>query len=654
MSNRLIKLAAVSYTPAVLGTPAIKARCYYVNVRYYDVNALLLIQAQVSVAAASAFKGARGPLGLIGSTALDDFVFFGGIPFTEVKEKKCDPAIPATKTIPAVTSYDQQIGWNSGGASIKVVAPGVPCYIEFDTGPTVTGVLCGICNANMTTLPTEQTHAFMVRQNAIEVYESGVFIMTSPISNAGRPRMRISRSAEGLVQYWVDETLIYTSAKLNTGYIRMDASLYTANDYVDNPVFADFKNGRGKGLIGFQGEFDTRPRARDLFGFKSTANAMAGSNRYGKGKSLFGFGTSAVPSIDIGAAGECLFGFDATATGAQNVMQGKVPKFAMMASDRPYSSMTSSNGSYTLDATMNMITVNAGGMAAATPLITSSASTMLVGEIGGVDSAPPPWAILAADRPYAAMDGKWGSYYSTSYPPAYADGTQVNIFDGLYIFDEWKADKLFTGSFSTILSLATAFEGGVWLDASFSSGLLILDSVSFSVDLEGMFTSELILSTQSNTNRQRGLQYSVNTVTNAVSCYNDFDFIKFVTTPNGVYGVKEDGVYLLSDGAGNDGEPMEAIIDLGEQMMGSSNPKYISQAFAGIATDGRVFIKLTDDDGHEFVYEVVGEDPVRWATVARGVKSKDWRIQLQVVDAMTVELDNIQFDIGISSRRTRR
>lgn len=651
MANRLIKETQTKYTPGVAGVPATPARCYYVTETQYDITGALELYNKIyqQIVVGGSASNIQNQL-----NSLDGLFFFGTYPSKEVEVYKCDPAIPGTSGTPPKISYDPQIGWNAGGSSIDTIPANSQGYAEFEVGPTTIGAFVGFSNYDEGVSPGDQTHSFYIHRGVVDIYERGVFKFTTSIDITARPRLRLTRGLDGSVIYMANGVPVYSSTLKNTGVLRLDASLYTSNDYVDNPELGVSRSASGSIPYAYRSTIDSRPRGKTLMGLTNTGNPIVDGVRYARGVGLFDFAGSAAPHVEQFGVGTTLMGLTNTATRGDTGVDGIAPQFGLFASDRPLCQMVGHYGGYQLEATMSDFTLTTSGMYGVVPQVISSA-LLITGEVMTMTDAPvPSFDLFAADRPMAQMVGVWGGItVGTSYAPPYGPGS-VNLIEGMILSDSWKADKTFSGTFASVLSIATEFEGAVLLDADFQSGLLILTSMQSSVDLEGMFTSELILSTQSNTNRQRGLQYSVNAVTNAISCYNDFDFVKFITTPTGVYGVKEDGVYLITEGVGNDGMSMEAILDMGEQNLGTSHPKYIAQAFAGIYTDGRVFLKLTDDDGCEFIYEVVGDDPVRWATIARGVKSKDWRIQLQVIDATTVELDNIEFDIGISSRRTRR
>jgi hypothetical protein len=86
----------------------------------------------------------------------------------------------------------------------------------------------------------------------------------------------------------------------------------------------------------------------------------------------------------------------------------------------------------------------------------------------------------------------------------------------------------------------------------------------------------------------------VNMDTKASTRYEQFDFNSFAFVDGHYFGAQQDGVYLL-EGDDDHGDPIRASINFGLQNFGTSLMKHVPDVYVGVASDGRLVLKVKSD-----------------------------------------------------------
>lgn len=171
-------------------------------------------------------------------------------------------------------------------------------------------------------------------------------------------------------------------------------------------------------------------------------------------------------------------------------------------------------------------------------------------------------------------------------------------------------------------------------------------------ELRARYTEGLRVSDAADFGRRDPLQYAVNVATGALTSYQGFDFSSFARIGGQLYGAKADGIYLIA-GEGDDGAPISAWIDFGDDDMDESYVKQIDVAWLGLGTDAQCFLRVTADSGRERIYRVQGAS-TRRAKLKSGVRGRTWRVVLELVDASYAKLDFVELNVGLTQRRFAR
>lgn len=234
------------------------------------------------------------------------------------------------------------------------------------------------------------------------------------------------------------------------------------------------------------------------------------------------------------------------------------------------------------------------------------------------------------------------------------------IVDTLQLTDAYgtNPEQVFAGIADT-LQLAVQISGVMGFYAAFMDRLVIFSDGSAVFPVSASMADTLLISDGG----ARGVydpyeainnpsQFSIDISTGAVSIYDGYDFNGYARVGQDLYGYREDGVYLIGGGSDN-GEPINSGIDMGVLTLGSSAAKRVLAVYMGIDTDGEVYVRALAADA-EHTYKVIKQGPVMRAVLAKGVKARAWGLKFNIEGASYVDLDLIEVETGISSRRAKR
>jgi len=698
VSNRLIKLAATSYTPAYSGIPPRDAYC---DVRFtgefaafgnllpdriligYDRKGKPIYSSIDSgiwqnnymwnwglTAANNTRSGAA--LSYPPDRWLDPTDHTKGyirtrlVPYTDkggrflgwsvggnvqVREFQCYEKYKGVPAIPAKRSVDPQTGWNAGARSLQTIP--LDGYAEFQLGTYIVGALVGFSSGTDTTSFAEASHAFYVFDGTVAVVERGVQVHTfAPVDLASRPVFRIARAGSRVTLSVAGQS--YVSATPSAGVVQLDAVLYTANDYVENPYIATYQRGAGRAQLRVNGVQSRRGRGRGQLRLQGAAVAIVDGKRSGAGHTQLRLGGTAKGTVINHGRGSAALTLGGSARGVESRIHSKGPRGRIIAGNKPYSRVRSANGGYAIKASGGMPIINTGGVATVSPPIASEAR-LLVGNIGRVRTVGPRPRSVISEGPYARVRTSWGGYASRAYAPHYPVEGEVLIYDWrelIVLAGTSDPDLVAYAQFISTLQLATSINYLLIHVADCLDSLLLGTSVSYVADLEAVFSSELLLGSNASAAGRAGLQYAVNVLNGALSVYQGFDFHAMVTTPQGVFGVGSDGVYRLG-ARGDAGQTINASLLLGGNDFGSNTLKRIESLYFGLSTDGQLFARLRADGGDEQIYRVSGREQTANVRTARGVTGRTWALRLELLDATHADLQHVEFAVAASSRRVR-
>lgn len=124
------------------------------------------------------------------------------------------------------------LGWNAGARSI-VMELG-DCTTTFKPSPDCVGVVVGLSTSDNGPMITDIQHGFYFRRDSVgqvfTVIERGTS-KTVPATYSIDDQFHVNRLS-GVVTYWKNDTVVYTSDTPSIGPVFLDASLYSTGDRV--------------------------------------------------------------------------------------------------------------------------------------------------------------------------------------------------------------------------------------------------------------------------------------------------------------------------------------------------------------------------------------------------------------------------------------
>ncbi len=129
-------------------------------------------------------------------------------------------------------------GWNAGARTIaSLMADGL---VEFEVGQAV-GIVCGLNDVDNDADYLEIDHGFLIESGKATVIEGGIK-KGGYVSYTTGATFSISR-INGVVLYYIDGSLLYTSLTPSIGTVFVDCSLYAANDSILGMRFTNHLSG---------------------------------------------------------------------------------------------------------------------------------------------------------------------------------------------------------------------------------------------------------------------------------------------------------------------------------------------------------------------------------------------------------------------------
>lgn len=627
MTNRLTKLAKSKFIPGIAYKPAIPAHCYttaYQTTIYAELGTvfrptykdghLVLTAAQKAAFQTANFiqtanvngstSDSTSPLTGVGGGVIDFYqvLTFYYVYTALVNSTTCVPAVAEVPGRAAQYVVDTQKGWTSGARSNASLVGNATA--EFVFAPVPSAVVCGLASGGGVVDIGAIEHGVYATAGQFRIIESGVVVATvygpTPYD---QPKIRIRRSGTA-VTYAVG-SWTYSSDKPSVGAKTLQATMYAAGDYVDSPSIYATSDLSGIGWVGLQVTGDSLLRGTGKIGLRA---------------------------VDRGQTRVSLrFGF---VSGGSNKPygQGKVKL------PRPYAS---GYGGFP--------TVQIGGGEQSIPFYVGG-----VGKSGGIGSGNiqlPGIQLRGSSGPYASggvrLPAIQAQGISSPAGNEVTTATRVTLGD-FYYFQPTVFIMVKEG-----LGIGGTLELVFVFQEDLAEFLGIGDTASATFLLDLLIHSNLNVRDDVSQVKQDLAQYATNVATGGVTRYSNFGFKSFVKVGMRSFGLRSDGLYELT-GDTDDGAFISGIVDFVTEDFGTAMRKRVSNIYVGLATDGQVFVKLTDDDGRDITYRASKHGSTAKVTPAKGISSRFWNMRLEIVDATYAEVDNIEWYVGATGRRLGR
>lgn len=128
-------------------------------------------------------------------------------------------------------------GWNAGARTISSLLQNENGAYTFSVGQA-TGIVCGFNYKDNDADYLEIRHGFYIENGQAKVIETGTF-KTGFFSYTTETSVFKVERVNGVVKYYIDDVLIYTSLSSSTKSVFLDCSLFSANDTIIDVTLLD-------------------------------------------------------------------------------------------------------------------------------------------------------------------------------------------------------------------------------------------------------------------------------------------------------------------------------------------------------------------------------------------------------------------------------
>jgi len=145
--------------------------------------------------------------------------------------------------------------------------------------------------------------------------------------------------------------------------------------------------------------------------------------------------------------------------------------------------------------------------------------------------------------------------------------------------------------------------------------------------------------------------WAVNTRTNAVTTYDNYNFTGFAALGNRYIGTNKNGVYEL-DGETDDGAYILANIRSGFMQLNATKMSGLKGVYLAIRGRGEFFFKLITGDGREYVYKALTQPGLMNTKINVGKGMRTRYIAWELVSTGSdFDMDSLEFVPMLSDRR---
>lgn len=503
------------------------------------------------------------------------------------------PAVPPTPGRPPVPSEfytDNNLGWNSGASSIKPLNN--DGRYEFQASPSSAGIVIGLNGPEKEGYGYQDIkHAFYLTHGSVRIMEKGAEILNiGPF--AEEDVFSIVRD-QGTVTYLINGEEVYASEEESSGVVTLDVSMYSGEDMVFNPSVTAESSAHLSfmPLSGQENLLSFRPMQ-----FPKSVGAMSFRPLSGQ-ESLMSFmpleldsNKEAVPQYGIGAMSF------SPLTGAGFGYKAKKGE-----GDMSFQPLIGAGGNY---------------------------------RYGSGDMSFPPMWMTAGQNSGPAEDS--GPYISHTRRGAFASvvaSTLINAISG-------RSPRPFVEQKSRLIVRVVS---GRSLGSSASMTTHTLLRL-----FSGRSPSPIV-----QINDPAHEAWVMNADAGGFTRYENYPFNSFVQLEDGTcLGASVDGIYEL-DGDDDNGEPIRAMVSFGVQDFGTTALKRVSNAYAGVSCDGRLWLRaIVEGEAYTYLARDGGlEMKTQRFDIGRGIRANYLEFELYNEQGEDFELSSVEFVALPLSRR---
>lgn len=641
MSNALFKSINTTYIPGTPGVPASPGQPWLPARTVYEDRTVCTWRAETSGGSLRWAQDENGEWVQIasGGTAATTYVYSCRTERVPVyyPEQPYIPPTPGVAPVPSQFISDYNLGWTGGARSIASFNGNG--YAAFRVPKTVTGAFVGLNDVDESAGYAEIDHTIYCSHGVARVYEGGVEKHYAG-AYADTDVFKIRRRG-GVVTYLKNDAVFYTSATPSSGTVFMDVSLYTGGDSVVDPVFLS-ESGSGAS----SGAFAPLYGAGRGMQFTEQAPPVAVTDP-ATFQPLTGRAWGSVPA---GARSHTSF---APLTVLSRVAARSAARFEPLSGlggDKRYGdgraqlaplTGTGSGGhakpSYAIsDGVFVMLRANGSG---------------LTGEIGGGQTSfAPLQGGIGSDHAYGESRGSFEALTGGGH--AYLGAGEAQFFSASHAAPVFDAPVELYVAMNSRAEVVSVFAMGLALDAQIVSQATALTPTAVQAVLHALLYSTAGATTLAPLADSDTTVWVVNADTGGSTRYEQYAFNSFAKIGDSYYGARNDGLYRL-DGNDDNGLPIQAMVAFGKQTFGTSALKRVTNAYLGVASTGKVFLKVLVE-GEEYLYAARASSETlqtQRVDIGRGIRANYVEFEFYNADGDDFELASVEFVAAALNRR---
>lgn len=550
-------------------------------------------------------------------------------------------------------------GWNAGARSITKLEP--QQYIELQVRPNPIAILVGLSGVVKNYSYSALKHAVVFRTEGVKGVSGG---LDDDGLHPASTLLRIERSL-GAVRYLANGNLIKTFNADDSEQLYCYALLYSMGDYVSDPKIGALPLSGAVASFSIESSIDAVLQGTSMFSIQSNALPSVNGAAHIKGTSVFFIRSSGSIEKTVTTGGEAPLSIASHVSGLGVFSAGSDG----LLKPKDGTSIEYAAGALAVSGKGSSIDYCVGSGVYPAPRIEAiiTRAEQLAMEAVGAFSANRSFASIL-NGGVLSGEAKLKSVGKGSDTPYFGGIAGVSTRYDIFGFFAMTPDGIISNHeqvevadyFALDSSLFFAFYEGVSIEHSLDIYLIVSmamhemigvdEELSFSAMLEIIIREGVSISPTSSVARQEAMQYAVNALTGALSRYSNFGFNQFAVSAGVTYAITDSGLYELS-GNTDENDAIQASIDFGASDFGTAQSKRVSSVYAGIDTDGEVYIRVAGDGAQEAVYRAISYGSESRAVTAKGLSARHWRVRLELIDATVADLDNTEIEIGVSQRR---
>lgn len=522
------------------------------------------------------------------------------------------PAVAGAAPEPSTTMRNYRLGWNAGARSLDfIVGDGSATF----TLVSAVGVAVGLNAENTGTQYGEIEHGFLLSSGLVRIIESGAVVAS--VGTYAMSDVFAIKRMDGLVTYWRNGSLVYTSASPSSGTVFLDAAMYSGGDEITAPAIGAICGanltlpalGAMGGIAAAQASLVLPALTISTSFFQGAALVLPALTAHG-GAGNHGMASLTLPALTVTPSA----GSGSGSGGGHAEGGWALPPYAL-----------------------------------ATPILPALqvSGYMLTGEIGGAAMTLPALAGLGSDRIYgdARLTLPALSLFSESNegPLAATMGdlltTAGSIEGAALLAVVMTSSGAVAGAFSCTLAMPVAMDEAAQVTDTMTAQALLAALMEFGA--VASFTQS---------GEGAGVDsdwqvWSLNWDGGADTAYESFDFNSFAKIEDRYYGAKAGGVYLL-EGDDDAGADIRASLHFGRHDFGSSSHKRVPHAYAGVSASGALVLRVQVDGGAAYTYTAratAASQKTQRFDLGKGLKGSFYAFELYNVAGCDFDLDSIEF-----------